>query len=45
MKTIGVGGITETIMKPGVEVDILMIESGDADMASVNLKEYQNSDP
>jgi hypothetical protein len=41
----GVVGVTETIVKPGVETDILVIESGDAGVVSVNLKEYQNSDP
>ena len=45
MKAIGVEGSTETIEKPGVEIVMELIESGDAGVAIVNLKEYQNSSP
>ena len=45
MKAIGVGGLTDTIEKPGVETVIELIESGDAGEAMVNLNEYQNCCP
>ena len=45
MKAIGVEGSTETIEKPGVEIVMELIESGDAGVAIVNLKEYQNFSP
>ena len=45
VKVIGVGGSMEINEKPGVETETLLIESGDAGDAMVNLKEYQNSCP
>ena len=45
VKVIGAGGSMETNEKPGVETQTLLIESGDAGEAMVNLKEYQNSCP
>ena len=45
MKEIGVCGVTETIENPGVVTSMEVIESGDADEASVSLKEYQNCCP
>jgi len=45
VKSIGVVGVTETIEKPGVETEMELIESGDAGVVSVSLKEYQNCSP
>ena len=43
VKAIGVVGMIEINEKPFVETDMLLIESGDAGDAIVNLNEYQNS--
>jgi hypothetical protein len=45
VKVIGVVGPTETIEKPGVETEMELIESGNADDPAFSLKEYQNCSP